>query len=151
MATDINKLLINVCEKEKIKYTIEAIETIGQLANGSARDSLSILDQVAIYTNNNITIADIHKIYGIIDNETIIKFLNLFITNEKTKVFQNLNVFIQSGINFSFFIKMLADLLTDKLIYLETNNKELLSKTTKESINHLLINDKSRLIKLLDI
>lgn len=151
MATDINKLLINVCEKEKIKYTIEAIETIGQLANGSARDSLSILDQVAIYTNNNITIADIHKIYGIIDNETRIKFLNLFITNEKTKVFQNLNDFIQSGINFSFFIKMLADLLTDKLIYLETNNKELLSKTTKESINHLLINDKSRLIKLLDI
>lgn len=151
MATDINKLLINVCEKEKIKYTIEAIETIGQLANGSARDSLSILDQVAIYTNNNITIADIHKIYGIIDNETIIKFLNLFITNEKTKVFQNLNDFIQSGINFSFFIKMLADLLTDKLIYLETNNKELLSKTTKETINQLLINDKSLLIKLLDI
>lgn len=148
---DINNLLINICQKEKIKFMPDAIESISQLANGSARDALSILDQVAIYTSNNITVLDIYKIYGIIDFESIIKFLNLFVENKKTEIFKNSNKYIESGINFSYFIKMLVDLLTDKLIFLETNNSTLLSITTKESISYLLINDKSQLIKLLDI
>ncbi|MBQ4208889.1 DNA polymerase III subunit gamma/tau, partial [bacterium] len=76
---EIEKLLISICQKEKIKFDQKTIPTIAKMANGSARDSLTILDQIATYSNNDIKENDIYKIYGLLTNNEVINFINCFV------------------------------------------------------------------------
>lgn len=66
---EITKQIKYILEKEKITIDDESIKVIGQKADGSMRDALSILDQVIAYSGNNISIDSINKVLGLIPNE----------------------------------------------------------------------------------
>lgn len=149
--SEITKLLVKVCDNEKFKYDLEALKVIAEIADGSARDALSILEQTATFSNNNINVQDIYKIYGLLSPKEVIDFLNLIATNKSNDVFAKSNNFYQSGINFVSLANMIVSVLTDKLIHLRTNNAQLLSKTNESLINELDIKDNEILLKLLDI
>ena len=61
---EIVKLLSKISEIENINIEPQALETIARLSDGGLRDSLSMLDQVRAYTNNQITEQDVHEING---------------------------------------------------------------------------------------
>lgn len=73
----LTELLRNIAEKENINITNEALQLISKLADGSARDSLSLLDacSAGIEKNTTIILSDIQTQLGITNNDTII---NLF-------------------------------------------------------------------------
>ena len=75
--SEITKLLVKVCDKEKFKYDIESLKVIAEIADGSARDSLSILEQTATFSNGQIKVDEIYKIYGLLSPIDVINFLNL--------------------------------------------------------------------------
>lgn len=151
LASDITKLLIKVADKENFKYDIEALKAIAELADGSARDALSILEQTATFSNNEIKVDEIYKIYGLLNTKEAIDFINLFTNSDSNELFKKANKYYQSGINFVSLSNLIVSVLTDKLIYLRTKNYQLLSKTSETTINNLIINDINTLIKLLDI
>lgn len=149
--SEITKLLVKVCDNEKFKYDLESLKVIADIADGSARDALSILEQTATFTNNNINTQDVYKIYGLLSPKETIDFLNLIASKKNNDVFAKSNSFYQSGINFVSLANMIVSVLTDKLIYLKTKNYQLLTKTNEAIINLLQINDIHVLLKLLDI
>ncbi len=149
--SEITKLLVKVSDNEKFKYDLEALKVIAEIADGSARDALSILEQTATFTNNNINVQDVYKIYGLLSPKETIDFLNLIASKQNNQVFAKSNSFYQSGINFVSLANMIVSVLTDKLIYLKTKNQQLLTKTNETIINQLQINDLTVLLKLLDI
>src|SRR5574344_1048297 len=59
---DICKQVELVAKKENISIEEEAIKEIARLSDGGMRDALSLLDQVSAYTNNTITIIDVHNV-----------------------------------------------------------------------------------------
>ena len=61
---DLKKRLYEVCSKEHIKITDEAIEVIALNAEGGLRDALSLLDQALSYSSEEISASDVHKISG---------------------------------------------------------------------------------------
>ena len=62
---DLTKLIKNVLNIENINADEDSIRLVVELANGGARDALSLLDQIIAYSGNNIVSQDIEKIFGL--------------------------------------------------------------------------------------
>lgn len=148
---DMVKLLTKVCKAENFKYDLDALKVIADIVDGSARDALSILEQTATYSDNNIKVEDIYKIYGLLSPKEMVDFLNLLSSKKSQDIFTKINQYFETGINFANFANLLVAILTDKLIYQKTNNYKLLTKTNQNLVNALGIDEEYKLIKLLDI
>jgi DNA polymerase-3 subunit gamma/tau len=61
------KHLEYILNKENIHYENNALEIISRNGNGSLRDTLTILDQAIIYSKQNITIASVTDMLGVVD------------------------------------------------------------------------------------
>ena len=67
----ITKHLEYILGMENIKYDMGALDTIAKNANGSIRDSLSILEQCISYCNGNLDAAKIKSFLGEVDDSII--------------------------------------------------------------------------------
>ena len=72
---DLKKRLIEVSNKENIKITDEAIETIAVNAEGGLRDALSFLDQALSYSTGEITAIDVHNVSGSVTSSDLIELI----------------------------------------------------------------------------
>ncbi len=73
-SVDITRLgahLSSILTAEKIKFDPQALRILAKSANGSVRDSLSLLDQAIAYCDGNITSAQTRTMLGMIDDQLI--------------------------------------------------------------------------------
>lgn len=130
--------LSNICKKENIKITDEALNEISKLSNGCLRDALSYLDKISKY-NVEITVDLIEENFGILNN---VKLENLFNAIDKGNI-KEINKLLDeisvSGITPLNFINEFVEFLLNKIINGETNKvndiKDLIYK-----LNNLIIN-----------
>lgn len=72
--------LKTICEKEQVKYDEEGLKLIAKYANGSIRDSLSLLDQAISISNNNVIADEIKVMLSIPDRKMIAElFYNIYL------------------------------------------------------------------------
>jgi len=71
-ARDIQAHLRAVAEGEKIKVSDEALARIARAAEGSARDALSLFDQVLSFSGDEVRDEDISALLGLIDRELLL-------------------------------------------------------------------------------
>ena len=67
----ITKHLENILKMENIKYDMDSLDAIAKNANGSIRDSLSILEQCIAYCNGNLDSIKIKSFLGEVDDSVI--------------------------------------------------------------------------------
>ena len=147
---DANEIISRVVKAENIKINQESISKIIQLGNGSARDLLSILDQLCLYTNNNITTESINEIFGLVDTENKISFINKILEGNLNSIIDEVNTFSEKGINFTILTSDIISILLDKLIYLQTNSFDNLSILNLSNINNINV-DQNKLVSLINI
>lgn len=102
------KRLKDICDKESIKITDDSIREIARLADGGMRDSLSILDQVSSFTQNEITVEDVHLINGTLTQEELSKFAIEILNKNVYEVLTKIDNFDENGKNFT---KILEELI----------------------------------------
>lgn len=102
------KRLKDICNKESIKITDDSIREIARLADGGMRDSLSILDQVSSFTQNEITVEDVHLINGTLTQEELSKFAIEILNKNVYEVLTKIDNFDETGKNFT---KILEELI----------------------------------------
>ena len=101
---DISEYLKQILESENIKYDTDGIRLIAQKADGSLRDSLSLLDQTIAYASDALDVETIRDVLGIIKENV---FLNIIQTIEKRdhkEVIHQLSKLIDAGYAISDFI-----------------------------------------------
>lgn len=107
---DIVSLMSNICNESGFTYDQNALEHIARMADGAARDSLSILDQCfAANKNKHITTEVISNVLGLITEETIFDIVNGINDGNIKKVFSLLNESINEGKDIKRFINQLID------------------------------------------
>lgn len=150
---DLTTLIKNVLTKEKISADDDSIKLIVELANGGARDALSLLDQVIAYSGNNIVSQDIEKIFGLTSTTEKITLLKYIHFNDTLNVLNKYQNFISRNIDVARLVSELLNILKDALVYLKTNNFDLLTNTSlngvKEIISFLSENEINSYIDLL--
>ncbi|QZX49031.1 DNA polymerase III subunit gamma/tau [Mycoplasma sp. E35C] len=123
---EIIDVLNNVVKNEELKIQSEAISKIAVLASGSARDSLSILQQLAYDKNNEITLDKINETFGLINLEIKLSFLDLINKKDYEGIVNLLNEVETKGINFALFIQDFFAILLDLYIFDRTRKENLL-------------------------
>ena len=87
--TEIVSNLTNICDKENIKYDLEAIKIIANASEGGMRDALSFLDQ-AISLSEDMVNEDIASIVtGLLDKTNLLKLVNYL---EDKKISESLKI-----------------------------------------------------------
>ena len=137
----ISNHLKKILETENITYDQNSINLIANKSDGSLRDSLSYLDQVISYSDNDIQISIVKDVLGIIE-ESI--YLNLLINchdNNNSMVIVICSQLFEAGVPIIDCIKGWNDFLRN-IILLKSNciDQITLSENSVESINENLNN-----------
>ncbi len=110
-----SKILIDhlkwVCEEEKINFTLEALQIIVRVSGGSVRDALSLLDQSASISGDNIKSETISFMLGLPSRVSSIEILeNIFDSKIENalKIYDNV---INHGTNGEILIGDMLDII----------------------------------------
>ncbi|MFQ5953027.1 MAG: DNA polymerase III subunit gamma/tau [Candidatus Omnitrophota bacterium] len=88
---------MDVAKKEKIGIDEEATLLISRSADGSLRDSLVILDQVASFTDKKISADDVIELLGMVHKDKMFELSDAIIGNDPKSVAYILDTLINSG------------------------------------------------------
>jgi DNA polymerase-3 subunit gamma/tau len=85
ITTQLEKLL----EAEKLTYEKPALYALARSADGSMRDSLSLLDQAIAYSDGNVTDAAIHEMLGTVPREYLHKLMQALANADAETIMQS--------------------------------------------------------------
>lgn len=123
--------LKSIAKKEEIDIEDAALELVAEHGEGSFRDSLSLLDQLAHISANKITAADVAGMLGLAPKEQVLNLVSAVEKNDIGTIINTVTALNQQGSN----VAAIVDQLT----------KELLGRATKHTAHLALID------KLLDV
>lgn len=149
----IKKVLLN----EHVTYEEEAIKEIVELANGGARDALSILDQAISFSGNSIKLNDIESLFGLTSKKEKIVLLESIKKQDYQSLLKTFSQLTEKNIDLIRFINEILTLLKESLISKKTKRESndmyvsLVSKYFDENQEENLINVLLDLLKEIKI
>ena len=105
-----------VASKEGIQAEPEALNVIAQKADGGMRDALSIFDQVASYTNGNITYQAVIQNLNVLDYDYYFRMTDLILNGNIRASLLLLNEIINNGFDAQNIVTGLASHFRDLLV-----------------------------------
>lgn len=143
---DMIKLLINkVCEKEMVSIEDPIIDLIAKASGGSARDSLSLLDQAMALSNDDyISEEKIRQMLGLSDQSRIIDLYEFISNTEIEKALLEVKDQVDIGIYPVNLIESLGDLIHELTRLKVTDSKDDNLSLGPEGFNRIkLLKDKT--------
>ncbi len=107
---DIEKRLSKIVKEEGISITPDALELVSELADGSMRDGLSILDQCTAYAKEELRYDDIVDIVGIADKRILFPIVDNIAKYDSTGALSAVDNFLKKG-------KEAADFLEEMIFH----------------------------------
>ncbi len=131
--------LQKICDNEGIAYEKDAIVLIAKAAQGSVRDSLSLLDRAIVFSNKNLKTEAILEMLGYNKSGIIVEMFSYLIENNANKVLELFNNLRKDGILAESFLEDLMNICNDATVVLTTNSTDLLnsSKIYEQQIENL--------------
>ena len=106
-----------ICKEENIKASVEALEEIARISDGGMRDSISMLDQVISYKNNDIDISDVHTINGTLTQKEIGELMESIFNKNIEKTLDLIDIYNSNGKNIIKLVDEIIFYLRNLLIY----------------------------------
>jgi DNA polymerase-3 subunit gamma/tau len=94
---DLMANLTRVLEAESIVYEQEAVAAIARAAEGSFRDSLSLLEQALAYTDGNLTADAVHASVGTVGAEVLDSVVEAVASDDLQTAFLKAGELVESG------------------------------------------------------
>ncbi len=113
---DIVGYLAQVARLEGITFEEEALNVIALKADGAMRDALSIFDQVASFSNRNITYHEVLDNLNVLDYEYYFRITETFLEGSASKALLLFNEILQRGFDGQNFIGGLSSHFRDLLV-----------------------------------
>jgi DNA polymerase-3 subunit gamma/tau len=113
---DISDRLAQICKTEKITAEEEVLQSIAKYARGGLRDSESILDQLASFCHEKITLKDVYDIFGVVSEDKLSSLINSFIEKTPELSIEIFHSVIESGKDIEGFIDQLLLYIRDLLL-----------------------------------
>ena len=123
---DIVGYLSHVAKLEDISYEEEALNVIALKADGAMRDALSIFDQVASFSQKNITYAEVLENLNVLDYEYYFKVTDAFLKQDAAGALVIFDEILQRGFDGQNFIGGLSSHLRDLLVCKDASTVQLL-------------------------
>lgn len=129
--------LLNIAKKENIIMEENAAMMIAVLSDGGMRDALSIMDQCASYTRDEITVDAIDRIYGLATTSEKIGLIEDIQNKDLASILTRIQNYEEKGIDFVRYTDGMIDILKDSAVYSVCKKEELLKVLNQEEANTL--------------
>lgn len=113
---DIIGHLKNIAERENIKCEYDALRIIAQKSDGCMRDALSLFDQMASFTQGNLTYDKVIENLNILDYDYYFKFTDSVLAADISRLLLLFNEILNKGFEGNVFIGGLASHFRDLLV-----------------------------------
>jgi DNA polymerase-3 subunit gamma/tau len=107
----IAKQLQHICESEKISAQFPALQLLSHAADGSMRDSLSLLDQAIAFCEDSITVDDTQRMLGHVEREAIIRLLEALAEKNAPSLFSEITSLAESAPDFQHVLESVLGML----------------------------------------
>jgi DNA polymerase-3 subunit gamma/tau len=123
--------LVLICDQEKIKYEIDALQLIGLKADGALRDALSIFDQIVSFSNRNVTYDIVLENLNILDYDYFFQAVDKIMAKDHEGLLVMLNEIIDMGFEAKDFLTGLNEHFRNLLVARTPKTLNLLETSTK--------------------
>ncbi len=103
--------LQHICAAENITFDIPALEQIAQAADGSVRDSLSLLDQAIAFCADKINTDDTRRMLGNAEQETIYNLLHALADADGKKLLASIAALAEHAPDFNQILETVLSVL----------------------------------------
>ena len=110
---DLQAYLVELCAAEEIGYEPAALELIARSARGGMRDALKTLEQLALYTNKNVTLDAARDMLGETDAYTLAQVCRDLAARDVPALFRQVAGLVERGRDLLRFTNDLAARLRD--------------------------------------
>ena len=93
------KVLDRVARAEDIQTSESALDILARAADGSYRDALGLLDQIATYADNRVEASDALELLGAVARETIFELVDLMAGGDAAGGFELLETVLDGPVN----------------------------------------------------
>jgi len=108
-ASDLEKHLKNIAYKENIKIDEISLALLARKADGSVRDSLSLLDQVTAFAGDKITEQDIVDALGLVDRQMLFNICESIASRDAKSILTHIRKIEEAGVDAKDFLSELLD------------------------------------------
>jgi DNA polymerase III subunit gamma/tau len=109
--------LRTIADKENMKITSEALTLLAEHGNGSFRDSISMLDQIAGFSHTEITAENIGTLLGVPDTLALRTLLTTVWGNDVEALFSSMQKLREAGSNPAKTAQLIIRLLRDDIVH----------------------------------
>ena len=134
---DISNRLSQICKAENIAAEKEVLQSIAKYARGGLRDSESILDQLASFCHEKITLRDVYDIFGVVSEEKLSSLINSFTQKKPELSIEIFHSIMESGRDVEGFIDQLLLYIRDLLLVSVCKNESDTMGTVSGDLNLL--------------
>ena len=131
-------------EAENIKYEVEAVRLVCQLADGGMRDAWSIIDQVIAYSQDFVSVVAVNAIYGIITVKEKIQLLDMVSNRDANGCMTMVNNLVERGIDIKRLTNDLIEILKESVIHDYTRESNLLTILKDDEVSNSKINKSTK-------
>jgi DNA polymerase-3 subunit gamma/tau len=122
--------LETICREEGIQIEETALHLIARKAEGSIRDSQSILDQMIAYSSGMIRAEDVIQALGLIDDELFFRVTGVISQKQIDACFHLVDEVFSAGYDLEEFLNGLGEHLRNMLVVTVTGDPVLVNKTS---------------------
>ncbi|MDQ7787774.1 MAG: DNA polymerase III subunit gamma/tau [Thermodesulfovibrionales bacterium] len=132
----IRERLKKIAETEGIRISATALEMVARAADGSMRDSLTILDQISSFSTD-ISEADIRDLLGITETGLLVQTAEALLEGKRTDILRITSDLAEKGTDIRSFMKELIQFFRDLLVACVVKNPEEILELGNEEM-HIL-------------
>ncbi len=143
--------LKNICKKEKITVSDDALRLIAEIADGGMRDALSVLDQCIAYSQDNITVEDVGAVYGVTTVSEKLELIKQIREKNTAGLMNMINSISNRGIDLKRLTIELIDIFKEAVVYSYSKDTSLLKHLEVQQAMGLLDDfSTSEMLKFID-
>lgn len=123
------KHLVQIAEKEDIKFEEEGLHIIGQKADGALRDALSIFDQMVSFSDGNLSYKSVIENLNVLDYDYYFRAADYILKEDISSSLVIFNDILKNGFDGHIFINGLAEHFRNLLVSKDEVTMSLLEVT----------------------
>jgi DNA polymerase-3 subunit gamma/tau len=108
--------LQGICEQEQIEADPDALNIIGQKADGALRDALSIFDRITSFSGNRITYEDVIENLNVLDYDYYFQIGEAMMLEDRSRIMLLFDEILRKGFDADIFINGLSEHLRNILV-----------------------------------
>jgi DNA polymerase-3 subunit gamma/tau len=129
--------LKNIAASESLKIDETALKMIARKADGSVRDSLSLLDQIAAYSGTEMTEKEVITALGLVDKKLLFDFTAAVASRDSRAVLRIIRTVFEAGVDPADFVaEMMEHLRTLLVLATDPEAADTLNFTPEELDQH---------------